>query len=101
MKCHCRDRPAIRRVDGTIQQMFREFDHVDAANWKALLRCRHCAQLWAVDEWEKYQIQLAVKILDEADWRTSDEAYRKAYLTQSRGGPEMLIACGAIAATNS
>jgi hypothetical protein len=74
---------------------------MDTANWKALLRCQHCAQLWAVDEWDKYQIQLAVKITDKVDWQTSDEAYRKAHLTQSRGVPEMLTACGVIAATNS
>ena len=86
MKCNCRDQPATQRVDRMIRQLFPEFDYVDTANWKALLRCRHCAQLWAVDEWDKYQIQLAVKITDEVDWQTSDEAYRKAHLTQSRGG---------------
>lgn len=74
MKCYCPDQPAVHRVDGTIRQLFREFDHVDSGNWKALPGCRHCAQLWAVDEWDTYQIQLAVKIIDEADWQTSDEA---------------------------
>jgi hypothetical protein len=85
MKCDCRDHPAIRRIDGTLRALFPGFGHVDAAHWLALLRCPTCGQLWAVDEWDKYQIQLAVKVADAEGWSASDEALRKEYLAQSRG----------------
>jgi hypothetical protein len=85
MKCDCRDHPAIRRIDGTLPALFPGFRHVDAAHWRALLRCPTCGQLWAVNEWDKYQIQFAVKIADAEGWTASDEALRKEYLAQSRG----------------
>ena len=85
MKCDCRDQPATRRIDGTLRALFPRFRCVDATHWRALLRCPSCGQLWAVDEWDKYQIQLAVKVAGEEGWNASDEAQRKEYLAQSRG----------------
>jgi hypothetical protein len=85
MKCGCDDQPAIRRIDGTLAALFPGFQRVDAADWRALLRCRTCGQLWAVDEWDKYQIQLAVKVNATKGWNASDEALRKEYLAQLRG----------------
>lgn len=83
--CDCRDHPAIRRIDGTLPALFPGFRCVDAAHWRALLQCPTCGQLWAVDEWDKYQIQLAVKVANAEGWSASDEALRKEYLAQSRG----------------
>lgn len=85
MKCDCLEQPTIRRVDGTVTRLFPGFQHVDAMDWRCLLRCPACGQLWAVDEWDKYQIQFAAKVEHAEDWDTSDEALRKAYLAQSRG----------------
>jgi hypothetical protein len=85
MKCDCDDQPAIRRIDGTLPSLFPGFKHVDAGSWRALLRCPTCGQLWAADEWEKYQIQLAVKVAAPESWSASDETQRKEYLAQSRG----------------
>jgi hypothetical protein len=79
------DQPAIRRIDGTLPSLFPGFQHVDAGFWRALLRCPVCGQLWVADEWEKYQIQLAVKIADAESWSVLDEAQCKEYLAQSRG----------------
>jgi hypothetical protein len=84
-KCDCRDHPAIHRIDGTLRVLFPGFRQADVAHWRALLQCPTCGQLWAVDEWDKYQIQLAVKIADAEDWAASDEALRKEYLARSRG----------------
>lgn len=86
MNCDCHDQPAIHRVGGNLRTLFPSFKHVDAALWRALLCCPTCGQLWAVDEWDKYQIQLAVKVADAEGWNASDKALRKAYLAQSRGG---------------
>ncbi|WP_139133229.1 metal-binding protein [Pandoraea sp. ISTKB] len=85
MKCDCDSHPAIRSVNGTLHTLFPGFRHEDAAHWRSLLRCPACGQLWAVDEWEKHQVQLAVKVADVQGWRASDEALRKERLTQSRG----------------
>jgi hypothetical protein len=85
VKCDCHDHPAIRRIDGSLPALFPSFRHVDAERWRALLQCPKCGQLWAVDEWDKYQIQFAVKVADAEGWSASDEALRKAYLAQSRG----------------
>lgn len=68
MKCDCDDQPAIRRIDGTFAALFPGFQRVDAAEWRALLRCRTCGQLWAVDEWDKYQSQFAVKVNTTEGW---------------------------------
>ncbi|MGF6569119.1 hypothetical protein ABH945_001195 [Paraburkholderia sp. GAS333] len=85
MKCDCHDQPAIRRIDGVVPKLFPGFRLVDTAHWRALVRCPMCGQLWAVDEWDKYQIQFAVKVEDAKGWNASDEALRKEYLVQSRG----------------
>jgi hypothetical protein len=40
-------------------------------------------------QWEKYQIQFAVTINAQADWKVTDEVLRKALLTQAHG-----VRCG-------
>lgn len=85
MECDCHDQPRIRRIDGTLLSQLPGFQFVEAGSWRALLQCPVCGQLWAADEWEKYQIQLAVKVADRANWIISDETQRKEYLARSRG----------------
>lgn len=84
--CDCGNHPSVRQVNGPIAMLFPGFVQVGADGWKALLRCRSCSQLWSVDEWDKYQIQLVVKIAGTANWKTFDETQRKAHLAASRGG---------------
>lgn len=86
MRCDCGKKPAVHRVNGTIRQLYPEFEHLSAGNWKSLLRCPSCSQLWAVDEWDKYQTQLAVKVENPDRWQDDDEAHRKTFLIQSKGG---------------
>jgi hypothetical protein len=86
LHCDCGNQPSVRQVNGPIAMLFPGCVQVDAHGWKALLKCRSCGQLWTVDEWDKYQLQLVVKIAHAADWKTSDEAQRKAHLASSRGG---------------
>jgi hypothetical protein len=84
--CDCGEQPSVRQVNGAVDNLFPGFDHVDAGGWKALLKCPSCGQLWTVDEWDRYHLQLVVKIADAAHWQASDEAQRKAHLAESRGG---------------
>jgi len=39
-----------------------------------------------MDEYDKYQTQLAMKVSNAPDWDTYDAIERKAYLLASRGG---------------
>ncbi len=85
MPCNCKDLARIIRVNGTLQQLYPDFKHVATGAWKALVQCPDCGQLWSVDEWDKYQTQLAIKLEAVETWSQSDETHRKAFLMQSRG----------------
>jgi hypothetical protein len=55
-------------------------------DWVKLERCAVCGQLWSVDEWDKYQDQVAAKISNRETWEAESEAARKRLLLKSRGG---------------
>ena len=98
MSCRCADLPEIVRLDEhpTIES---GSEQLEMANWTRLMCCRVCGQLWAVDEWEKYQRQLAVKIPQREGWGSFDTMpLRREFLVQSRGGltdePCIWAGCG-------
>lgn len=84
--CSCGESSAEIRVDGTVKQLYPNFEMIKASDWRALLKCPVCGQLWSVDEWDKYQVQLAVKLPDANTWKLDDTDRRKAFLLRSRGG---------------
>jgi len=86
--CACGGHAAEIRVDGTIKQLYPKFETIESADWCSLLRCPDCGQLWAVDEWDKYQVQLAIKLLGVIEWQQDNISRRKAFLLRSRGGYE-------------
>jgi len=55
--------------------------------WRALRRCLGCGQHWQLDEYDKYQVGLAIKIAKPEEWLAFDDrSVRKEYLIQDRGG---------------
>lgn len=93
MSCDCLKQPSTIKIDRTIHQPSPDFEIVERVNWEALIRCRDCGQYWKVDDWDKYQIQLAMKVDGPQHWNAPDVERRKAFLIESRGGFE-LEQCG-------
>jgi hypothetical protein len=86
MSCPCSKLPSLVKVDAD-QKLMMRLAELATGNWVRLCRCRRCGQLWRVDEWDKYQIQFAVKIADSSGWQEFDsEPLRKQFLVESRGG---------------
>lgn len=84
--CACSGCPAEVRIDGAVRKLYAEYKALASTDWRVLLRCPACGQLWSVDEWDKYHVQLAIKLPDIAQWTQDDSARRKAFLLRSRGG---------------
>lgn len=60
---------------------------VKSAGWVRLLRCADCGQHWQVDDWDKYQDALAIKIDTPDGWQElNDEKYRLEFIVQNHGG---------------
>ncbi len=56
------------------------------ANGCRLCTCRRCGSLWAVDEWDKFAVQVVSRVRDGAHWESAAESGRKTALVRSRGG---------------
>jgi hypothetical protein len=85
MSCNCAEIPNIVRVED--HRSIERFDELEIGDWVRLVRCPSCAQLWSVDEFDKYQRQFAIKIPRQVDWREFDTTpFRRQYLVHSRGG---------------
>lgn len=85
MSCKCSQLPDIVKLDD--HPAIGRFDELETGDWVRLVRCPHCGQLWSVDEGDKYQTQLAVRIPKNEGWRELDTTpLRRRYLIQSRGG---------------
>lgn len=86
MTCAYEQITSPSRIDGTVERLYPGFQVVASTGWRLLLRCPSCGQLWKMDEYDKYQTQLAMKVSNAPDWDTDDTIERKAYLLASRGG---------------
>lgn len=83
----CADLPSILYYEERPPGFEQRLEEVQAAEFRRLFRCRLCAQHWRVDDWDKYQVQFAVKITDPSLWRTYDaSALQKELLLRGRGG---------------
>ena len=59
----------------------------DAGGWIVLARCRDCGQQWRVDQPDKYQVDLAIKVPASRAWSAAeDRGVRLDYLIRSHGG---------------
>ena len=83
----CAGLPAIMYFEERPLDFTRRLEQVDAANFQRLFRCGMCGQHWRIDDWDKYQVRIAVKIADPASWLTFDAStLEKELLLRTRGG---------------
>ena len=86
MSCECAVLPEIVRVVDH-QTIVDQLRLIEPGNWVRLCECPVCLQLWCVDEWDKLQVQLAIKLSDRDGWQGFDPTpLRKRFLLQARGG---------------
>jgi len=71
MPCKCSQIPEILRLED-YPSVERDADELEAGDWRRLLRCRSCGQLWSLDESDKYQRQFIIKIPQQDGWRQFD-----------------------------
>jgi len=56
-------------------------------DWGNLYRCSKCDQLWAIDDYDRLRVQVAVALASAVGWEGADTTdVRKALLLQHRGG---------------
>jgi len=87
INCTCFSLPDVFYLDEG-PKGFEESLHQEAMqNWMRLYSCPKCGTLWAIDEWDKYQYQIASRVKDRSTW-SSDQRIeeRKQLLLRSRGG---------------
>lgn len=85
--CLCAELQAALYVDRQSPSFLASLTEISTGNWVKLCRCESCGQLWRVDEWDKYQTQMAIKIPELAGWETYDaKPLELALLIESRGG---------------
>jgi len=86
--CKCKRLPEYFKAD-TSDPDFSKFQQIDWKKdaWVKLIQCPDCGQHWQLDQWDKYQSGLAVKIEEPDRWRQfCDKIFRIPHLVQSRGG---------------
>jgi len=87
--CKCKSLPEYFKAD-TSDLYFKNFQQIDWKHdaWVNLIKCPNCEQHWQIDEWDKYQTGLAIKIENPDCWKTyNDKKVRINFLIQNRGGP--------------
>ena len=89
MPCKCADLDDVFYLDTAPKGFEKRLRQLDMADWKRLYECPECGTLWAIDEWDKYQHQVASKIETREDWsREESDQKRKELLQMSRGGTD-------------
>jgi hypothetical protein len=86
MSCSCSKLPSLINV-GAHHELMGHLEKLKTGDWVSLCRCRECGQHWRVDDWDKLQVQFAVKISDTSRWEEFDITHlQKQYLIEKRGG---------------
>ena len=87
MNCLCSKLPQTFYLDEAPDGFVRHLLRQDAANWMVLYSCPTCGALWVVDEWDKYQWQVAGRITSRENWAGDTRIVeRKQLLVASRNG---------------
>ena len=87
MKCQCSELPDVFYLEEGSKGFEEGLQQEDIANWMRLYSCPHCGAMWAVDEWDKYQIQVVHRVSERENWMSQDTTQqRKQLLLKSRGG---------------
>lgn len=87
MKCKCSKLPDVFYLEEGPKTFEKGLHQKDMANWMRLYSCPHCGTMWAIDEWDKYQIQVVSRVINKGSWADQDTIQqRKQLLLKSRGG---------------
>ncbi len=87
MKCKCSNLPDAFYLDDGPKGFEESLARLDSGSWIWLGECRECGMLWAIDEWDKYHIQVVSRVESRATWESSTtETRRKKLLLENRGG---------------
>jgi len=87
--CDCKEFGKWRK--GSIQSKpFNTMEKVaiNSEDWRHLVKCSSCGQLWQVDEWDKYHHGIGIKYFGAIDnWETiSDLEIRKEIIIENHNG---------------
>lgn len=87
MKCQCSNLPNAFFLDEGPSNFEKALTRLEKKNWIWLGVCPNCGALWSIDECDKYQWQVATRVLDKNGWDNADTTdLRKQLLLKSRGG---------------
>lgn len=67
--CKCKSCPSALEICNDYSKFISTLRELEWNNWKSLMKCSVCGQLWRVDSWEKYHATFAVKIMESTGWR--------------------------------
>ena len=63
-----------------------DFEFIERKNWYLLYRNKKNNSFWRLDEWDKYQIQMFVKLESKENWAEyKDQDLRVNFLLKQRG----------------
>jgi hypothetical protein len=85
--CLCSECPKAIYLDDQPSTFLSTMTQLAVGNWVKLCRCSNCGQLWRIDEWDKYQVQVAIKVSEIDGWDSFDfKPLQLELLVNARGG---------------
>jgi hypothetical protein len=85
--CSCTTLPKAIYVNDQPPTFLGSMAQLATGNWVRLCRCAICGQLWRIDEWDKYQDQVAIKVSAIESWDSCDyKPLKLQLLVNARGG---------------
>jgi hypothetical protein len=87
MTCECDHLPSVLNLETYPHGLTGQLILIDRAAWLTLQKCENCDQLWQLDNIDRLQTNLAIKLDKNVEWRDfKDKPARYQYLIESRGG---------------
>jgi len=72
--------------DVILQRIESDFDHIEKKGWYRLYQNKLDKSFWRLDEWDKYQVQIFVKLESVKNWEElDDKGLRMELLKEFRG----------------
>ena len=87
IKCECDHLPNVFNIETYPQELVGHLELIDQTVWLTLQQCLNCKQLWQLDNIDRLQVNLAIKLNSDVNWRDFDDRpERLGHLISSRGG---------------
>jgi hypothetical protein len=87
VKCDCLTLPTAVNLESAMSERLNHLDKIDEKPFLSLHKCRGCGQLWQLDQIDRLQTNLAIKLQNVYDWNDFDDTTaRVQFLIDSRGG---------------